>query len=57
MFGHVCLGAVVDGLDEGDEEDDEGDEEDDEDEDEDEGTVVELFPVDVLPPVAALAAA
>jgi hypothetical protein len=35
----------VDGLDEGD------------DEDEDEGTVVELFPVDVLPPVAALATA
>ena len=41
MFGHVCFGAVVDGLDEGD----------------DEGTVVELFPVDVLPPVAALATA
>jgi hypothetical protein len=43
MFGHLCFGAVVDGLDEGD--------------DEDEGTVVELFPVDVLPPVAALATA
>jgi hypothetical protein len=54
MFGHVCFGAVVDGLDEDDDEDDdEGDEEDDEDE----GTVVELSPVDVLPPVAALAAA
>ena len=50
MFGHVCFGAVVDGLDDGDDEgDDEGDE--------DEGTVVELFPVDVLPPVAALATA
>jgi hypothetical protein len=55
MFGQRCFGVVVDGLDDGDDGDDDGDEEDDEGEDE--GTEVELFPVDVLPPVAALATA
>ena len=51
MFGHVCFVVVVDGLDGLDGDDVEGDEDDDE------GTVTALFPVDVLPPVAALATA
>jgi len=55
MFGHVCFVVVVDGLDGLDGDDVEGDEDDDDDDDE--GTVTALFPVDVLPPVAALATA